>query len=527
MFSKSKQFLIILISTLCFTVAMSQSSAPVLMALSAHPDDEDGAALAYYAKLKGVKTYSVFYTRGEGGQNETGSELGDDLGLLRTKETLEAANLLGSEVIFLGFPDFGFSKTAKETFLMWQGYDTVLARLVYVIRLLKPDVIITNHDTITSKPNRQHGNHQAVGITAYDAFQKATDPAYHPEQFNEHVQPWQVKKLYFRFFNRGNVSRDSLVMIDATARLEGNESVEKLALNALAEHRSQGMDKLTLDSIPSFFRQHAYALFRADRKYSFDKADLFSDILPEKREPVTAGNIHFRQVNIPQAEARDSKSVKAVWSENILLGIVATYDSTIKQTLGAFGIPNEKLDSSMLAEGNLARYSTILLDMRTYEHRPDAVKNNERLLDYANGGGNIVCFYHKTGDWNGKNLSPHTITLSGERVTEETAPVKILNTNHPLFNNPNRITENDWDGWAQERSIYLPSDDTTKTSSRYERLLAMSDTDELQPSTSLLSTQYGKGTYTYVSLALYRQLRNCNEGAEKLFFNLISQSRGE
>src|SRR5271169_5003751 len=77
----------------------------VLMCLSAHPDDEDGATLAYYAKLNGVKTYSIFYTRGEGGQNETGSELYDDLGALRTKETLAAAKVLGSEVYFLGFPD--------------------------------------------------------------------------------------------------------------------------------------------------------------------------------------------------------------------------------------------------------------------------------------------------------------------------------------------------------------------------------------------------------------------------------------
>jgi len=132
--------------------AQQGSSNLVLMSLSAHPDDEDGATLAYYAKIKHVKTFSVFYTRGEGGQNEIGSQLGDDLGVLRTKETRDAATILGSEVLFLGFPDFGFSKTAKETFAMWGGHDSVLARIVYVIRALKPDVIITNHDTVTTKP---------------------------------------------------------------------------------------------------------------------------------------------------------------------------------------------------------------------------------------------------------------------------------------------------------------------------------------------------------------------------------------
>ena len=120
------------------------------------------------------------------------------------KETFEAAKILRSDAVFLGFPDFGFSKTAKETFLLWKSKDSVLARLIYVIRTLKPDVIITNHDTITSKPNRQHGNHQAVGISAYEAFQKAADPSYHPEQLHDDITAWQVKKLFFRFLNRGN-----------------------------------------------------------------------------------------------------------------------------------------------------------------------------------------------------------------------------------------------------------------------------------------------------------------------------------
>src|SRR5258707_8258616 len=124
----------------------SSKGSLVLMCLSAHPDDEDGAALAYYAKLKGVKTYSLFATRGEGGQNEIGSELYEDLGILRTKETEAAAKILGSEIYFLGFPDFGYSKTAKETFAKWGGRDSVEARLGYFIRAPQPDLIITNHD---------------------------------------------------------------------------------------------------------------------------------------------------------------------------------------------------------------------------------------------------------------------------------------------------------------------------------------------------------------------------------------------
>jgi hypothetical protein len=178
-----------------------------------------------------------------------------------------------------------------------------------------------------------------------------------------------------------------------------------------------------------------------------------------------------------------------------------------------------------LAAQDLAKYSVILLDLRTYEFRTDVVKYSNRLLQYVYDGGNIVCFYHKTNDWNNKGYAPFPITVTNERVTQEDAAVTPHLPNHPLLSSPNKLTSEDWNGWIQERSIYLPSQDTNKTSSRYARLLAMSDEDEHQPPTSLLWAEYGKGTYTYCSLALYRQLRILNNAAVKLLFNMISQPR--
>jgi len=496
----------------------------VLMCLSAHPDDEDGATLAYYAKLNGVKTYSIFYTRGEGGQNETGSELYDDLGALRTKETLAAAKVLGSEVYFLGFPDFGFSKTAKETFSKWGGNDSVLERLVYVIRSLKPDIIITNHDTVTTKPNRQHGNHQVVGITALEAFEKAADPHFHPEQLNDSITPWQVKKLYYRVFRTNVMVHDStrIVELDMTKQDAGGTSIAEISIQALRSHRSQGMDKLTFNDIPTFFRTHRYTLFRQNQTYPFDPHDLFSGIDPSERR--TASIVSWNGSSTSEkTEPGSPKSVTATFDRKIRIGLVKTYDNTLEETMKSFSINYTLIDSAQLAAGDLKQFTTILLDLRTYAYRSDAERYNDRLLEYMKNGGNVVCFYNKTGDWNKKKVSPYSLTVSSERVTEEDAPVTILEPNHPLFNHPNHIDRNDWGGWVQERSIYLPSEDTTLTSSKYERLLAMSDEDDHQPSTSLLWTKYGNGTYSYVSLALYRQLRNMNNGAMKLFFNLISQ----
>ncbi|HTK81330.1 MAG TPA: PIG-L family deacetylase [Bacteroidota bacterium] len=488
-----------------------------LMSLSAHPDDEGGGTLAYYGKLKGVSTFSIYFTRGEGGQNEIGSELYEDLGILRTRETLEAAKILGAEAHFLGFRDFGFSKTAKETFSMWGGKDSVLARLVYVIRALKPDVIITNHDTVTTKPNRQHGNHQAVGISAYQAFEKASDPSYHPEQLHDSITPWQVKKLFIRYFDRDSaLLHQAPVVIDVRQKDSTGASMYDVAVAALQKHRSQGM----LRPSPN----QRYYLLRQNKNYPFDGLDVFSGIDPSVREIVALQD----PPPPPHSALRDfgdPTKARAKRSEHINVGLVKTYDDTIEKVLTACSIPMTLLDPHKFERDDLTPYSVIILDLRTYQYRQDIERYRGRLFEYIRKGGNVVAFYNKTDDWSGKNPAPYPITITSERVTEEDAKVTMLLRDHPLLSTPNRITADDWNGWIQERSIYLPSDDTAKTSRNYKRLLSMSDTDEQQPPTSLLWATYGKGTYTYCALALYRQLRIANEGAIKLFFNMLSQPR--
>ena len=503
----------------------STEAGPILMNCSAHPDDEDGATLAYYQRLKHFTTCSIFYTKGEGGQNETGPELGRDLGILRTRETLRASRILGSKAYFLDFPDFGFSKTARETFNRWRGKDRVLARIVYYIRALKPDVIITNHDTVTTPPNRQHGNHQAVGITVYEAFDSAASPTYHPEQLKGPVAPWQVKKLFFRVFRSEPPHRDSVVVLNMEAADSTGTSIEQIALNALAQHKTQGMDKLNLAAVHSRFREHRYYLVRSDRPYPFDSTDLFSGIRPSVR---TVALLHPHVDTIPRPVTQETlpdKAVAAIVARGCTIGLVKTYDNTTEEILRRFPVKYTLLDSAAVASGDLDDYSTIVLDLRAYAYRPDLVQNNGRFLEYARHGGNLVVLYNKTGDWNGKNFAPFPLTLTDERVTEEDAPVTVLEPGNRFFTTPNMIVKADWGRWVQERSLYLPSDDTAKTSAAYHRLLSMSDTGEQQPPTSLLWAPCGKGTYTYIALALYRQIRVMHEGGVRLFLNIISQQR--
>src|ERR1044071_9608444 len=128
-----------------------------VMCVAAHPDDEDGSTLTILRRKYGIHPVSLCSTFGEGGQNAVGPVLYEELGLISARETMAAAEVQGSEPHFLGFKDFGFSKSAEETFHVW-GERELLRRMVLQIRLLRPDVIITNHDTTSG-----HGHHQATG----------------------------------------------------------------------------------------------------------------------------------------------------------------------------------------------------------------------------------------------------------------------------------------------------------------------------------------------------------------------------
>lgn len=214
----------------------------VVMNLAAHPDDEDGATLTYFRHAQNALAYSVIYTRGEGGQNEIGPELYEELGAIRTQETERAARELGTQVYFLNYFDFGYSKTASEAFEKWGGRDQVTSRLVYLIRKLKPDLLFTNHDTVTVGPRRQHGQHQAVGISAFDAFSLAANPEYHPEQLDDTgVDLWQPSWLYLRQWRNADGGEVSVPI--GTVEASVGKSYAAIAADALHFHASQGMDR--------------------------------------------------------------------------------------------------------------------------------------------------------------------------------------------------------------------------------------------------------------------------------------------
>src|ERR1700691_5691853 len=167
----------------------------VLM-IAAHPDDEQTAVLAYFARGRHMRTGYLSLTRGEGGQNLIGPEQGDLLGLIRSQELLAARRIDGAEQFFTRAIDFGYTKTPEETFAKW-GHELVLSDVVWVIRSFRPDVVILR---FSGTPKDGHGQHQVSAIVGKEAFFAAGDPSRFPEQL-KFVQTWKARRLLFNSFS--------------------------------------------------------------------------------------------------------------------------------------------------------------------------------------------------------------------------------------------------------------------------------------------------------------------------------------
>src|SRR5437762_7464177 len=158
--------------------------------VAAHPDDENTQTIAYLARGRGYRTAYLSLTRGDGGQNLLGPQLGEALGVARTQELLAARRLDGGRQYFTRAKDFGYSKNAEETLSVWDR-QAVLGDIMRVIREFRPDVIITR---FSPKPAPTHGHHTASAVLAVQAFRLAADPGAFPEQLRE-LRPWQARRI--------------------------------------------------------------------------------------------------------------------------------------------------------------------------------------------------------------------------------------------------------------------------------------------------------------------------------------------
>jgi hypothetical protein len=223
--------------------------------------------------------------------------------------------------------------------------------------------------------------------------------------------------------------------------------------------------------------------------------------------------------------------------ENLRVGYVTAENEPVPEALQRLGIRVELLDAVALAFRDLSPFNAIVVGVRAYELRPELAGANQRLLDYVSKGGTLVVQYQREFAWDKFQYAPYPALISPPlppakegtppvvrplpRITDENSPVKFLKLNDPLLNYPNKITQDDFKGWMQERGLYF----WTEFDPQYTPLLSMHDPGEPELTGGLVYTHLGKGTYIYTGLAFFRQLPEGVSGAYRLFVNLLSASR--
>jgi hypothetical protein len=229
-------------------------------------------------------------------------------------------------------------------------------------------------------------------------------------------------------------------------------------------------------------------------------------------------HIQRRQV-IKPAEA-SLKVVDVKVTPNLNVGYIVGVGDQVPPALEQLGAKVSFIEADELAWGDLSKHDVIVTGVRAYERRADLRANNRRLLDYVSRGGTVIVQYNKT-EFNQADYGPFPAKVSGNRVTDETAPVKILAPANPVFNLPNKIGTSAWAGWVQERGLYFLGDKDSK----YVDLLSMTDPFKDNPGEKLgamVETNYGQGRWIYLGLGLWRQLPAGTDGAYQLLANLIS-----
>ena len=271
----------------CLGLAWAMQAAPApqgeallkgdVLAVFAHPDDETTMApvLADLALRQGRRVDHVYVTRGEGGGNMVGRHGGRALGILREAELRRCLDTLGvRHGWFLDREDFAYTESLSVTLEKW-GHEETLERLVRLVRAIRPEIICTMNPA--PSPG-QHGNHQAAGWLAVEAFDAAADAGRFPLQLEkEGLRPWRPRKLYF------GGSGPFMAVISGTNVMSDGRIPARVAAEALSEHRSQAFGNF--GASPWFLRPQRLQLVKSVVPFVAEETDLFRGLPVEGDVP--------------------------------------------------------------------------------------------------------------------------------------------------------------------------------------------------------------------------------------------------
>ncbi len=261
-------------------------------------------------------------------------------------------------------------------------------------------------------------------------------------------------------------------------------------------------------------------------KFRKDTSLTASIIFPGKGDKSSFGN-YIRLINydhIPTVHYLFQSRLKLVNEEVKVegkrIGYIKGAGDNVPDALLAMGYEVIYLDENDITEARLKSLDAVITGVRAYNTNEYLSSKYNVLMNYVNDGGNLIVQYNTSsqiGPVKAK-ISPYPFDISRNRVTDEKAAVKILKPQHPVLNYPNKITDKDFEGWVQERSIYHASN----WDSHYETIFAMHDPGENDDEGSLITAKFGKGNFVYTGLVFFRELPAGVAGAYRLLANLIA-----
>lgn len=228
---------------------------------------------------------------------------------------------------------------------------------------------------------------------------------------------------------------------------------------------------------------------------------------------------HVRPTQWLRAARGRIRLADLILPELSMVGYVRGASDRVPEALQEIGLPVTLLHEADLAYGDLGVYDVIVIGPRAYETDSTLMRHNDRLLAYVRGGGHLVVQYQQY-QFNRGSYSPYALTIArpNARVTDEQAPVRVLEPEHEVFRTPNPIDPEDWNGWVQERGLYFAGE----WDERYQPLLEMADPGEPPQRGALVVARHGGGTYVYTGLSFFRALPAGVPGAFRLFLNLLA-----
>lgn len=201
-----------------------------------------------------------------------------------------------------------------------------------------------------------------------------------------------------------------------------------------------------------------------------------------------------------------------------LIGYIEGAGDEIPDNLRQVGYEVITLNKDDISADNLKKYDAVILGIRAFNTVDWLSYKNTELFDYVKQGGNLIIQYNTSHRLVTQEIAPYDLKLSRDRVAVEQAPVEIIGFDHPVMNTPNRITDNDFQNWVQERGLYFPNE----WSDEFTPILKSNDPGESPKTGGLLVARYGEGYYVYSGYSWFRELPAGVPGAYRIFVNMIS-----